>query len=177
MTHLPYPGAVIIEAMRLHPSVALILERHVPKGGITGCGKHIPAGTIIGINAWACSTTLRCSGSRVLCSRALAGEYAEKLKGMEQSFFAFSAGSRTCVGRIYLSLRCTRLSRSCCEILLCGCISRMRNGRRRMLGLYSKRSLYVTSRRESRFHTNPLFLLIIMWRSELSDSLTCCPNL
>jgi cytochrome P450 len=51
IAHLPYLGAVIKEAMRLHPSVGLILERHVPKGGISVCNKHIPAGTTIGINA------------------------------------------------------------------------------------------------------------------------------
>ena len=49
---LPYLNAVEKEAMRLHPSVGLLLERHVPPGGATICGKHIPAGTIVGVNPW-----------------------------------------------------------------------------------------------------------------------------
>ena len=33
ITHLPYLDAIIKEAMRLHPSVGLLLESHVPPGG------------------------------------------------------------------------------------------------------------------------------------------------
>ena len=40
------------EAMRLHPSVAFQLERVVPVGGADLCGKHVPAGTYVGINAF-----------------------------------------------------------------------------------------------------------------------------
>jgi len=39
------------EAMRMHPGVAFPLERVVPTGGVQLCDKHIPAGTIVGINA------------------------------------------------------------------------------------------------------------------------------
>lgn len=99
-THLPYLGAVIKEAMRLHPSVGLILERHVPEGGVTLCGQHIPAGTTVGINAW----VLHHDGKvfpdpdSFIPERWLKSA-PEKLKEMEQSFFAFGAGSRTCVGK------------------------------------------------------------------------------
>ncbi|KAK5721352.1 hypothetical protein LTR17_014641 [Elasticomyces elasticus] len=41
-TQLPYFNAVIKKAMRLHPSVGLLLERHVPVGGATICGKYLP---------------------------------------------------------------------------------------------------------------------------------------
>jgi cytochrome P450 len=50
--HLPYINAVLKEAMRIHPSTGLLLERQVPAGGATICGEHIPGGTIVGINAW-----------------------------------------------------------------------------------------------------------------------------
>ena len=40
------------EAMRLHPGVGLPLERYVPSEGLDVGGVHLPAGTIVGMNAW-----------------------------------------------------------------------------------------------------------------------------
>ncbi|KAF3387658.1 Cytochrome P450 monooxygenase mpaDE [Penicillium rolfsii] len=99
-THLPYLGAVIKEAMRLYPSVGLILERHVPAGGVTVCDKHIPAGTTVGINAWVLHHDPRVfpNPESFVPERWLESTPG-KLKEMEQSFFAFGAGSRTCVGK------------------------------------------------------------------------------
>ena len=51
-THLPYLQAVIKEALRIHPPTGFLLERYVPDCGMNICGQHIPAGTIVGINAW-----------------------------------------------------------------------------------------------------------------------------
>jgi cytochrome P450 len=51
--NLPYLSAVIDEAMRIHPATGLILERRVPKGGISLHGVDLPEGTIVGVNAWA----------------------------------------------------------------------------------------------------------------------------
>ncbi len=45
-------SAVINEAFRIHPPVGLILGRHVPVGGETISGIHLPEGTVVGINAW-----------------------------------------------------------------------------------------------------------------------------
>ncbi|KAL4746079.1 hypothetical protein BDW72DRAFT_185667 [Aspergillus terricola var. indicus] len=100
MTHLPYLAAAIKEAMRLHPSVGLILERHVPDGGVTVCQRHIPAGITVGINAWALHHDEKVfpSPEAFIPERWLESPPA-KLKEMEQSFFAFGAGSRTCVGK------------------------------------------------------------------------------
>lgn len=100
MSHLPYLGAVIKEAMRLHPSVGFILERHVPQGGVEICGKHIPAGTTVGINAWVLHHDPKVfpDPESFLPERWLESS-TEKLKEMERSFFAFGAGSRTCVGK------------------------------------------------------------------------------
>ena len=40
------------EALRIHPSTGLILERRTPKGGVMLHGKFIPEGTVIGVNCW-----------------------------------------------------------------------------------------------------------------------------
>ncbi|KAJ5619145.1 hypothetical protein N7510_003129 [Penicillium lagena] len=100
VTHLPYLGAVLKEAMRLHPSVGLILEREVPKGGVSICGKHIPGGTIVGINAWVLhrNSQIFPDPDSFIPERWLESP-PEKLKEMEQSFFTFGSGSRTCIGK------------------------------------------------------------------------------
>lgn len=48
---LPYLDAVMREAMRINPGIAMIFERVVPEGGFTlPDGRYIPAGTKVGIN-------------------------------------------------------------------------------------------------------------------------------
>ena len=53
---LPYLGAVIREALRVHPPVVNIFSREVPKGGDTvtldGKSYYLPGGTMIGYAAW-----------------------------------------------------------------------------------------------------------------------------
>lgn len=41
---MPYLQAVLKESMRIHPSVAFIYPRYVPKGGVTLAGRYIPEG-------------------------------------------------------------------------------------------------------------------------------------
>ncbi|GIK05161.1 hypothetical protein Aspvir_009263 [Aspergillus viridinutans] len=100
MNHLPYLQAVLKEAMRLHPSVGLILEREVPKGGITICDRHIPGGTVVGINAWVLHRDARVfpDPNKFIPERWIDSD-PQLLKKMEQGFFAFGAGSRTCIGK------------------------------------------------------------------------------
>ena len=93
ITHLPYLHAVIKEAMRIHPSLGLLLERHVPQGGVHICNHHIPAGTIVGINPWVVHH------DPVVFPERWIESGGEKLKEMEAAFFNFGAGSRTCIGR------------------------------------------------------------------------------
>ena len=49
---MSYLDAVIKEGFRMHPAVGQLLERHVPKGGITLGDTFIPEGTIVGMNPW-----------------------------------------------------------------------------------------------------------------------------
>ncbi|KAI0850792.1 cytochrome P450 [Daldinia vernicosa] len=72
-THLPYLNAVIKEDIRIHPSTSLIFERYA----------------VVGINPWV---------TYFIPERWL-DSTEEQLKRMEQSFFNFSAGSSTCLGR------------------------------------------------------------------------------
>lgn len=49
---LAYLHGVMKEAMRLHPSVGLLLERHVPPQGVEIDGHFLRGGTVVGINPW-----------------------------------------------------------------------------------------------------------------------------
>ncbi|KAF8859697.1 cytochrome P450 [Acephala macrosclerotiorum] len=100
-THVPYFALVIKEALRVHPAVALPLERIVPAGGLQINSHHIPAGTTIGINAWVVHYDEFVFGADAHDFRPERWEDdgSERLKGMEKSFFAFGHGSRSCVGK------------------------------------------------------------------------------
>ncbi|KAJ6075992.1 cytochrome P450 [Penicillium canescens] len=98
--NLPYLQAVLKEALRIHPSVGLLLERYVPPGGAKLCGHHVPEGTIVGINAWVTQhdRDVFPNPEKFEPERWLDAS-EEELKIMDQSFFAFGAGPRTCIGR------------------------------------------------------------------------------
>lgn len=101
-THLPYINACIKETLRMHPAVGMLLERHVPPQGAVICGKHIPGGTIVGINPWVVSydSSVFPEPERFEPERWLEDVSGkEKLAAMERAFFAFGAGSRVCMGR------------------------------------------------------------------------------
>lgn len=99
-THLPYFGAVMREAMRLHPSVGGNLERHVPPQGVTICGHYIPGGTNVGINPWVVhrDPIVFPQPDSFIPERWL-DSTPEQLKEMEKAFLNFGAGSRSCIGK------------------------------------------------------------------------------
>jgi cytochrome P450 len=98
---MPYLQAVLKEAMRLHPSVGLIMERHVPKGGAMIAGRHIPEGTIVGINPWVLHRDKSVYGNDADSFRPERWLEAnpEQLKDMDRCYLNFGAGSRTCIGK------------------------------------------------------------------------------
>ncbi|KAL0262771.1 hypothetical protein SLS55_001744 [Diplodia seriata] len=109
---LPYLGAVVNEALRVHPAAGLPLERVVPAGGVTlscggggggggGSGAFLPAGTIVGCSAWALHREADVFGADVDAFRPerwLEGSVARRAE-MRNCLFAFGAGARTCVGK------------------------------------------------------------------------------
>lgn len=98
---LPYLGAVVKEAMRLHPSVGFLMERHVPSQGATICGKYIPSGTIVGINPWVTNRNEEVfpDAEAFKPERWLESSEA-RLKEMDSLVsLNFGAGSRTCLGK------------------------------------------------------------------------------
>ncbi|KIW82186.1 hypothetical protein Z517_05213 [Fonsecaea pedrosoi CBS 271.37] len=102
-SHLPYLGAVIKEALRLHTPVGFILERIVPKGGATLCGHFFPEGTIVGCNPAVIHRDKRVYGRRYSVDsyrpeRWLEADDEERGE-MERCFMAFGSGKRTCIGK------------------------------------------------------------------------------
>ncbi|KAJ5590564.1 cytochrome P450 [Penicillium hetheringtonii] len=109
---LKYLEAVMRETMRVHPGVGLILERVVPKGGLSlPDGRFVPEGVIVGMNPWVINKNEQVFGANpddFIPERWLpaAGEsdeaYEARFSKMKSTDFTFGAGSRTCLGR-YLS--------------------------------------------------------------------------
>ncbi|KAF2851926.1 cytochrome P450 [Plenodomus tracheiphilus IPT5] len=99
-TRLPYICASIKEAMRMHPSVGLSMQRHAPEEGIELAGTFIPSGYRVGLNP-----------AVVHYDKAIFGEDAdsfrperwlvsdEEWKAMDRNLLIFGAGTRTCIGK------------------------------------------------------------------------------
>ncbi|KAG8625266.1 hypothetical protein KVT40_007017 [Elsinoe batatas] len=98
---LPFLDAVIKEALRCHPAAGLTLERIVPKGGTTISGVYLPAGTIVGANAWVTHRDKGIFGEDAAHWRPQRWLEADKetKRRMENHMFSFGMGSRTCIGK------------------------------------------------------------------------------
>lgn len=109
---LKYLEAVMRETMRVHPGVGLILERVVPKGGLSlPDGRIVPEGVTVGMNPWVINKDEGVFGDNTdefIPERWLQnpGEpdevFQARFSKMKGTDFTFGAGSRTCLGR-YLS--------------------------------------------------------------------------
>ncbi|KAK4247369.1 cytochrome P450 [Corynascus novoguineensis] len=98
---LPYLTAVINEAMRVHPATGFILERLVPRGGVTLHGVYLPEGTVVGVNAWVLHRNKDVFGEDVHSFRPerwIEGDEA-KIKEMKRNLFTFGYGPRSCIGK------------------------------------------------------------------------------
>lgn len=109
---LPYLNAVIKEAIRIHPSVGMMLARTVPVGGSELSSFNVPAGTEVGINPWVLhrDASVFPDPSRFYPDRWLDSvSGAEQLKVMNRCFFAFGHGAHTCSGRWISMMEITKL--------------------------------------------------------------------
>ena len=108
---LPYLNAVIKEALRLNPALALPLERITPSTGLQIGETFISPGTIVGINPWVLHRDTRIFGDDAENwnpDRWLSND-AEKVKYMDHHILAFGAGKRTCLGRNIAMLEMSKL--------------------------------------------------------------------
>ncbi|KAF7589518.1 hypothetical protein BBP40_004183 [Aspergillus hancockii] len=107
---LPYLTAVVREAMRIHPGVAMTLERYVPQGGLTlPDGQFLPQGCIVGMNPYVIARNQAVWGEdsdifrpeRWLRdeSHESEDEYQARLRLMNASDLTFGGGSRICIGK------------------------------------------------------------------------------
>jgi cytochrome P450 len=102
---LPYLGACIKEAMRLHPSVGLTMPRIAPVGGLSVGGHTVPEGYNVGMNAAVVHRDVSVFGpdpdvfrpERWLAGDGDSDEKASSLMG--RSLLYFGAGTRTCIGK------------------------------------------------------------------------------
>lgn len=110
---LPYLNAVIKEALRLNPALALPLERITPAQGLQIGEAFIPPGTIIGINPWVLHRDTRIFGADAEewnPDRWLRDDAEqEQVKYMDHHILAFGAGKRTCLGRNIAMLEMSKL--------------------------------------------------------------------
>ncbi|KAK4240603.1 cytochrome P450 [Achaetomium macrosporum] len=98
---LPYLDAVIVEALRVHPVLGLILEREVPEGGAVLAGQHVPEGTIVGFNPWVILHNTQVYGEDADVFRPERWLEADetRLREMKRCNITFGAGPRTCQGK------------------------------------------------------------------------------
>jgi cytochrome P450 len=98
---LPYLDAVVKEGLRCFPPIPMSFPRYVPTGGRSIDGVWVPEGTIVSCQPH----TLH--KDEVVFPRAL--EFVPErwleskgTKEREEMFFAFSKGSRGCLGKKYV---------------------------------------------------------------------------
>lgn len=95
---LPYLDAVIKEGLRCFPPIPMSFPRYVPVGGRTLEGYFVPERTIVSCQAW----TMHKDAAVFAEPDAFRPERWLEEEGRlerEKMFFAFSQGSRGCIGK------------------------------------------------------------------------------
>ncbi|KAF2157283.1 cytochrome P450 [Myriangium duriaei CBS 260.36] len=95
---MPYLQAVMYEALRLFPATGLVMPRVVPAGGCVVAGTFLPAGTVVGANAWVLHRNREVFGDDVEAFRPEKW-LKEDTGDMHRFFFAFGSGARLCIGK------------------------------------------------------------------------------
>ncbi|KAG5752040.1 hypothetical protein H9Q70_005327 [Fusarium xylarioides] len=106
---LPYLDAVIRESLRMHPSVAIPLERYVPDTGLTlPDGSFVPSGVAVGLNPYIIGRNEEVWGEDadefrperwLKMEDESEEEYQRRLRKMNAADLTFGGGSRICIGR------------------------------------------------------------------------------
>ncbi|KAI0446171.1 cytochrome P450 [Xylaria telfairii] len=111
ITSLRYVLAVTNEALRIHPSTGLILERRTPKGGVTLHGKYIPEDTIIGVNCWVVNRDKGIFGEDAHSFRPerWIESDPQDIARMRTNMFTFGAGARNCIGKNLAMMQLTKI--------------------------------------------------------------------
>lgn len=105
-----YLNAIVREALRCHPAVAMLLERYVPEGGLDlPNGLHVPTGCVVGMNPYVVARNKSVWGEdadvfrpeRWLRNEKLETEeeFEKRLRLMNNTDLSFGGGSRICIGK------------------------------------------------------------------------------
>jgi cytochrome P450 len=95
LSQLPYLDGVCREALRIHAPIPSYLERIVPEGGLIIAGTHIPASTIIGMQAY---TNHRDPNVYPDPARFAPTRWFNPTPEMKLNYLPFSSGPRACIG-------------------------------------------------------------------------------
>ncbi len=95
LSQLPYLDGVCREALRIHAPIPSYLERIAPEGGLDITGVHIPAGTVVGMQAY---TNHRDPNVYPDPLTFEPERWFDATPEMKLNFLPFSAGPRSCIG-------------------------------------------------------------------------------